>query len=182
MELLPSTEYVFADIQFLEPFDRAYRFTLFSRTRMQIDYKGQVNFFSGAYFSYTQKKGWGTTFLGRVNNAEVGADGGIHYSQNRTNWSFFGLLAKDLTEPGGFSWFSILRHRLRLNETWKAYSSLELFIAMDGGNHIASLQRIRIGLDRMGYQFGLGFNWLELGNAFLFLNDTYGIFIRKEFK
>lgn len=182
LELLPSTEYVFADIQWLKPFDRAYRFTLFSRTRMQVDYQEQVNFFSGAYFSYTQKNGWGTTFLGRANNTGVGADGGIHYNRNSANWSFFGLLAKDLTETGGYSWFSILRYRLRLNETWKAYSSLELFTAMDGGNHIASLQRIRFGLDRAGYQFGLGFNWLELGNGFLFINDTYGIFIRKEFK
>ena len=182
VELMPSTEYLFADIQLLKPFDRSYRFTLFSRTRIQVDYKEQVNFFSGAYFSYTQKNGWGTTFLSRVNNTGTGADGGIHYNRNSTNWSFFGLLAKDLTEIGGYSWFSILRYRFRLNETWKAYCSLELFTAMDDGNHIASLQRIRLGLDRADYQFGLGFNWLELGNDFLFINDTYGIFIRKEFK
>lgn len=180
-ELMPSTEYIFADIQFLKPFDKSYRFTLFSRTRIEVDYKEQVSFFSGAYFSYTQKNGFGSTVLGRVNNAGAGGDWGIHYNRTTDTWSFFGLLAKDLTESKGYSWFSIFRYRPKINDQWRSYNSIELFTAMNGGDHGASLQRIRIGLEKGGYQFGFGFNWLELGNSFLFINDSYGLFIRKSF-
>lgn len=180
-ELMPATEYVFADIQFLEPFDKSYRFTLFSRTRIQVDYDEQVSFFSGAYFSYTPKSGLGTTFLGRADNAGAGADWGIHFNRTKATWSFFGLLAKDLTESNAYSWFSIFRYRPKINGQWKGYHSIELFTVMNGGDHGASLQRIRLGVEKAGYQFGIGFNWLELGNAFLFLNDSYGIFIRKSF-
>lgn len=181
-ELMPSSEYVFADIQFLKPFDKQYRFTLFSRTRIEVDYEEQVSFFSGAYFSYTDKSGFGTTVLGRVNNAGAGADFGIHFNHTKDTWSFFGLLAKDLGESKDYSWFSIFRYRPKINDQWRVYNSIELFTAMSGGDHGASLQRVRIGVEKGGYQFGFGFNWLELGNSFLFINDSYGLFIRKEFK
>ena len=181
IEFMVGDQYVFTDVQFLKAFDKAYKFTVFNRTRTQIDYEDQVNFFSAAYFNYTTNSGLGGTILGRLGNAGSDVDAGIHYLKNAENVTFFGLASASLTDGGIYSWFSILRYRPKINSKWKVYSSLELFTVLNKWNHAASIQRIRLGLDYDSFQFGLAANLLELGEDFVFGTNNYGVFIRKEF-
>ena len=181
IELMPGDQYVFTDVQFLRSFDKAYRFTLFSRTRAQIDYDDQVDFFTAGYLNYTTKIGLGVTGLARINNVGSNVDTGIHFLKNTKNISFFGLASVSLTEDNTFSWFSIFRYRPSLNEDWKIYTSVELFTVLNNSGHAASIQRIRLGPEYKTFQFGVAANLLELGDDFDFFNNNYGIFIRKEF-
>lgn len=181
VELMPGNQYLFTDVQFLGNFDQGYKFTLFNRTRVQIDYDDQVDFFSAAYLNYTTNFGLGITSIARINNQGSNIDVGIHFLKNTKNISFFGIASFSLTEDNTLSWFSILRYRPVISEQWKFYSSLELFTVLNQSGHAASIQRIRIGMDHQTYQFGLATNLLALGNKFDFFNNNYGVFIRKEF-
>ena len=86
-----------------------------------------------------------------------------------------------ISDGGAWSWFSIFRFRPALSEQCKGYVGVELFTAFDGSDHLASTQRLRLGVDYRTYQFGLAMNISELGSDLIVANDNYGIFLRKEF-
>lgn len=182
LELMPGHDFFFTDVQFLKNFDPAYRFTVFSRTRAQIAYADDaVDFFSGAYFNYTRPSGFGLSLIGRFNNAGSDVDFGPHFYKQTESITFFGIASLSLTDGGVYSWFSIFRYRPALSDKVKLYTSLELFTAMKRAAHLASTQRIRIGLDINTIQFGGAVNLTEFGDEFRFMNNNYGVFIRKEF-
>lgn len=184
IEVMPGNNFVFTDIQFFKSFDKQYRMTLFSRTRARLTYNDDengINFFSGAYFNYTFKSGLGGSIIGRINNFGSDADTGIHFYKQKKAWTFFVLPSISLTNGGTYSWFSIIRFRPDLNEEWKLYTSLELFTALNKSDHLASTQRIRLGMDYKTFQFGLAMNLTEVGDDWILVNDNYGVFLRKEF-
>ncbi len=182
-EVMPGNNFVFTDVQFFKSFDKKYQTTLFSRTRARITYDDEkgVDFFSGAYLNYTTKSGIGGSVIGRINNIGFDLDVGIHFYKQKKNFSIFVLPSVSLTSRGVYSWFSIFRFRPQLNEYWKWYTSLELFSAFDKSTHVASTQRIRIGLDFKTFQFGLAMNVTKFGEKWKKVNDNYGVFLRKEF-
>ncbi len=181
VEVMPGTEYFFADVQFFKPLDKQYRTTFFHRTRVQLDYDNQTSFFTAGYFNYTTTSGFGPSLVSRLDNGGGNLDLGVHYYRQGGQATFFGLLSASLTDGGVLSWFSIFRFTPPLTEEWKLYTSVELFTVLRKADHAASIQRLRLGLSHRSYQFGLAANLLELGNDFTFLDDNYGLFIRKEF-
>lgn len=181
VELMPGSEYFFADVQFFKPLDQQFRTTFFHRTRVQLDYENQTSFFTAGYFNYTTSSGLGPSLVNRLDNSGGNLDLGVHYYQQGKQATFFGLLSASLTDGGVVSWFSIFRFTPQLWEGWKLYTSVELFTVLRKTDHAASIQRLRLGLSHRSYQFGFGANLLELGNNFAFVNDNYGLFIRKEF-
>ena len=79
-ELMPGTERVFMDAQYLKFFDSNTRVSLFSRARATAEYtEQQTDLFTGAYLNYTIKSGFGGTVLGRISSNNSGIDVGIHY-------------------------------------------------------------------------------------------------------
>ena len=89
----------------------------------------------------------------------------------------FGPFASEL----GYSWFSIARYTPDLSQTWGLYTSLELFSNFDKEGHVASVQRMRLGLQKQGYQFGLGLNLSGLGKTYAQTDANPGLFVRKQF-
>lgn len=181
VEIMPSTEYVFTDVQFFKALDKKYTTTLFSRTRAQVNYDNEVNFFSAGYLNYTTKSGWGISGIGRINNIRSDFDAGLHLYKAKKDFSLFSIFSKSLTTKKIYSWFSIFRYRPEINEKWKIYTSFELFMVFRNTDHLSSIQRIRGGLEYQKYQFGIGANLQELGSDFEFFNNSYGVFLRREF-
>ncbi len=181
LELMPGIERVFADVQWLKAFDLEQHWTLFSRTRATVDYDNNTDLFSGAYLNYTTNIGLGTTLVGRIADSGAGADLGIHYFKSSQKWMIYALPAVQLSSALRYSWFSILRYMRVLNSRWRIYSSLELFSAFDRDRHLASVQRIRAGLDHSGYQFGFAVNLSGTGQKFIGTDTNPGVFIRKQF-
>ena len=184
IEIMPGNNFVFTDVQFLKPFDKQFRTTIFSRTRARLTYDDEANgidFFSGAYFNHTLKSGLGGSIIGRFNNTGSDLDVGVHFFKETKTISLFALPSVSLSTVGTWSWFSIFRFRPKLNENWKWYIGIELFTAFDKADHLASTQRIRLGLDYQSYQFGLAMNITEVGGNLIVVNDNYGVFLRKEF-
>lgn len=181
LEVMVGENGAFADLQWLKPFDQQYRWTLFSRTRMTVDYDNRANLFSGAYLNYTSKSGLGASLVGKVSQTTgAGADAGAHVFKSKPSWTLFGLATVGLKKDLEYSWFSILRFTPKINERWKWYTSLELFHLFNKNGHVSSVERVRFGLDFQGYQFGLAGNFLQIGRDFK-TNDNLGGFVRKSF-
>lgn len=182
LEIMPGTERFFADVQFLKFFDQQYKVSIFSRTRLTTSYSGeQTNLFSGAYLNYTAFKGFGPSIVGRVSSFSAGVDVGIHYVKSNEKLTVFALPTIQLQETLSYSWFSIVRFTPSIQENWKLYSSLELFSNFNQAGHAFSVQRIRLGLMRKGYAYGLGVNVTETGRKVVLQDSNWGVFLRKSF-
>ena len=181
IEFMPSTQNVFADIQFLKPVvPDDYTFTVFSRIRGTIDYEGGNNFLSLLYLNYTSKSGIGLSLVGKVNNVANGFSSGVHYLKNSKNTTLFIAITSEVKTNPTYSWFSVFRFRPPINEKWKWYTSLELSTLVNKNGHLASTQRIRAGVDISAFQFGLGLGLSESGKDAT-VQGNPGIFIRREF-
>lgn len=179
-EVMTGTKRVFIDAQYLKFFDAKNRFSLFSRARATTEYDApKTDLFTGAYLNYTTKSGFGGTFLGRISSNNSGIDAGIHYFKATKSFMIYALPSININEELLYSWFSIIRFTPALDQDWKLYSSLELFSAFSQADHLSSVQRLRVGLDKKGYQFGLAVNLNE--SRFSNTDINPGIFFRKQF-
>ena len=180
-EFMPGTERIFIDAQWLKAFDADRHWTLFSRSRATVDYDQNTDLFTGAYLNYTTSAGVGGTLLGRISSLGAGLDGGVHFFKARERLLLYALVSVQLKSEFAYSWFSILRFLPPLNDRWKLYTSLELFSNFNTAGHAFSVQRIRAGVDREGWQFGLALNLSGVGADYILVNTNPGLFIRKEF-
>ena len=179
-EVMPGTERIFIDAQYLAFFDKEKKISLFSRTRATSNYdQTNTDLFTGAYLNYTTKSGVGASVIGRISSFNSGIDVGIHYFKASKKFMVFAIPSINLNDELLYSWFSIVRFTPALNEAWRLYSSLELFSAFNSIGHLSSVQRIRVGVDKEGYQFGLALNLTEPRFADTDVNP--GIFMRKSF-
>jgi len=179
IEVMPGTYALFTDVQFFEPIVPNYRLSLFSRTRMALNYDNETDFFSAAYANYTSPAKIGVSLVGSVNNGGGDFDIGPHYSVQSEKFSLFALASITLTKDANYSWFSIAKFHPQLSGNWKGYISIELFSVFGSAGHLASIQRIRLGLDSGPIQFGLATNLRELGKDLVFTNNNYGLFVRR---
>ena len=179
---MPGTERIFIDAQFLKFFDEQYRWSLFSRARATAEYyRNQTDLFTGAYLNYTMKSGFGGTILGRIATLSSGVDVGVHYFRATEKWVVYALPSININDKLAYSWFSIIRFTPGLGKEWKGYVSLELFSAFNRDGHVSSAQRLRLGIDKKGYQFGLAINLRETGRSFEKGDANPGVFLRKAF-
>ena len=181
LELMAGSERVFTDVQWLEFFNREMDWNLFSRARSIVDYENNTNQFMGAYLNYTTPSGFGGTMVGRIASAGSGLDTGVHYFKARESFMMYALASLTLVQGPGISWFSITRFTPKIDDKWKLYSSFELFSSFDYKQHQFSTQRLRLGLDNLGNQFGIAVNISETGKEIAHSDTNPGFFIRKQF-
>ena len=179
-EVMPGTERLFVDVQWLKQFEDP-RWSLFSRSRATDDYQSSTSLFTGGYLNYTSSKGIGGTLVGRISSMGSGLDVGAHFFKGNTKLMIYALASIELSNDMSYSWFSILRYYPQLSKNWKLYSSLELFSNFVSGAHVASVQRVRIGVDRGGFQFGLALNLSGFNENYSQTDENPGIFLRKDF-
>ena len=180
-ELMPGTERIFVDAQWLKTFDEERKWSLFSRSRATAGYDENTDLFTGAYLNYTTKSGFGGTVVGSISSLGAGGDLGLHFFKAKESFLVYALASVDISSDFAYSWFSIVRYTPKLNEKWRLYSSLELFSNFNRDAHVSSVQRLRAGLDRNGYQFGLALNLSGLGQDYSTTDSNPGIFFRKQF-
>ncbi|MCO6480498.1 MAG: hypothetical protein J5I94_27900 [Phaeodactylibacter sp.] len=180
LELMAGHKRIFADAQWLNFMDAGNRYSIFSRTRATVDYDNNTDLFTGAYLNYTSRIGIGASIVGKIASGGAGADAGIHIFKAKPTWMLFGLASVGLKSELEYSWFSIFRYTPPLGGQWKLYSSLELFSLFRKGGHLASVQRIRLGLDHRGFQFGAAVNLAETGREWAGASNIGG-FLRRAF-
>ena len=180
-EVMPGTKRLFVDAQWPKQFEDT-QWSLFSRSRATDDYHSSTSLFTGGYLNYTSSRGLGGTLVGRISSIGSGMDAGVHFFKGNPKMMIYALASFELSSESSYSWFSIFRYYPQLSKNWKFYSSLELFSNFVRDTHNASVQRIRLGVDRNGFQFGLAANFSGLGRQYNMTEMNPGIFIRKDFK
>lgn len=181
IEFMPGTERIFADIQWLKPFDDAGKWSLFSRARATVDYENQTDLLTGAYVNYTTTSGLGATVVGRISSRGGGGEFGVHYFRAKGSFMVYALTSIEMADNPFFAWFSIMRYTPTITEKWGLYSSLELYSSFDREGHLGSVQRIRLGLSRIHWQFGAGINLAGYGRGYENQDRNPGFFIRRQF-
>ena len=182
IEIMPGAERIFVDVQFLEFFDQDLRWSLFSRSRATSSYTdSKTDLFTGSYMNYTSRFGFGGTILGRISSNGGGIDAGIHFFKSSKSFMIYALTSININDELLYSWFSIFRYTPLISEKWKGYLSIELFSAFAKVGHLSSVQRLRIGAESGGYQFGLALNLQASGTSLNEVDSNPGIFIRKAF-
>lgn len=170
------------DVQWLKPIDTANKWTLFSRSRATAEYENNnTDLFTGAYLNYTTKTGIGGTLLGRISSGSSGLDLGVHYFRHGKNFMIYALPTIALKSNLPYSWFSIIRYTPKLADNWVLYTSLELFSNFNESGHVASVQRLRLGVGHKDWQFGLALNLSGIGRNYENKDANPGIFVRKVF-
>ncbi|MEM1326792.1 MAG: hypothetical protein AAGI23_12600 [Bacteroidota bacterium] len=179
-EAMAGTKRIFIDAQYLEFIGAESKLSLFSRARATTEYDGQnTDLFTGAYLNYTTKVGFGGTIVGRISSNNSGVDVGIHYFKAKKSLLIYALPSIHIGDNLLYSWFSLLRFTPELKNDWKLYTSLELFSAFGAVGHLSSVQRIRLGIDKSGYQWGTAINLNE--SRFSNTDANMGLFFRKQF-
>lgn len=181
LELMPGYKRIFADVQWLKFVDQEQKWSVFSRSRATVDYEDDTDLFSGAYLNYTTQAGVGVTLVGSISNLGAGGDAGLHLFKANKKIMLYALASFGLSSELSYSWFSILRFTPGISQDWQLYSSLELFSNFGKEGHVASVQRVRLGLDKKAYQFGVGINFSGLGKNYSNTDINPGLFIRKQF-
>lgn len=181
LEFMAGDKELFADVQWLRPFDKDYKWTLFSRSRATVDYENRSNLFTGAYFNYTTRIGIGGTIVGRISTLSSGGDIGVHYLKSKEKLLVYALSTTEISEKLSLTWFSIIRFTPNITERFKLYTSLELYSNFNSKGHVASIQRIRIGLDKASYQFGFALNLSGYGESYNKIDSNIGLFVSKQF-
>lgn len=177
---MPGSERIFIDAQYLKFFEGSERVSLFSRARATAAYDDKsTNLFTGAYLNYTTRSGFGGTVLGRIATSGSGVDVGPHYFVAKKSLVLFALASINISDELLYSWFSIIRFNPDISPKWKAYLSLELFSSFGAVGHLFSVQRIRCGLQKKVYQFGLAINFNE--SRFSDTDINFGVFARTLF-
>ncbi len=182
IEVMPGTENVFVDIQFLEDMsDSNFKYVMYSQTRAIINQQNEANLSTVVFFNYKTKLGLGTTIASRITNNN-GASGilGLSYLNINNRFLIYSLLAVERHEETRYGSFSVFKFYPPINDDWRVYTSLEVNSLINKDIHLDSVQRLRAGLDYKGNQFGLGVNLRERGQDYQMI-ENYGLFFRKAF-
>ncbi|MFN3200943.1 MAG: hypothetical protein ACE366_21260 [Bradymonadia bacterium] len=168
-------------MQFLEMLTTAPAMvSLFSRTRMTVDYDNNTDMLSGLYLSVTSPWKIGLTAVGSVRPQAAGGEGGIHLLHTQGGLTVFALVSTEFTSERGVSFFSITRYRHPITERWQLYSSAELYTLWREQAHVASVERARLGVEWEGWAFGGALNLGQYGVDWK-TDVNPGAFVRKTF-
>ena len=181
LEVMAGRQGLMVDVQWLEAFEGAPGWSLFSRTTAQVDTAANTTFYTGGFLNYSLPMGLGATLVGTVTPAGASGDAGVHFAKGGPEWMLFTLLATDLAREWGVWSFTILRYQPKINEDWRGYSSLELFSHLNGLGHTYSTQRVRLGAGYRGIQTGVALNLVGLGPEYQTVPAHLGLFLRKQF-
>lgn len=180
-ELMTGTKRMFFDVKYIKIFDGHKNLSLLSRTRANVEYDGNADLFTGTYLNYSVKAGFGGTVVGRISSTGSGFDIGVHYFKVSPKFFAYILPTVQITDELFFTYLAFLRYSPMLKKDWKINSSLELFSAFNNGGHLKSLQRIRLGVGKKGYSFGLALDFVEKGGRLEDVDTNPGVFVQKQF-
>ncbi len=155
----------------------------FHRTRASSNYHGQTSFGVTNALSYNFKKGIGIVATVQLLQSGVAAKGGIQYVKVFGRASLFSwVVAGNNTDHfASGDWFVLLRWTPIINRNWNWFTQLELLSSINLESNKNFVQRLRLGLSRNRWQFGLALDQSQTGNNKLITFGNNGLFLRKEF-
>lgn len=165
--------------------DSSGKWNLFNFTYFTVNYEQQQNNAYEIYqvATYQLNRNWGITGGGRFTSGKFVPQIAISYEYSGKNLylNLFPAIQPLPNQTGiGYSLFGLVTYTPAIRNHWDLFSQLAFEPLFNKNNHVYSYQQLRLGLGyKKQFQFGLGVNYEQLGEAWKWKNN-YGVFIRKE--
>lgn len=166
------------------------KFLFFSRERAVVDYKQtatanlpQFGFTEAISYNHPALKGIAPVLVGQVLNRGTFAKTGVQYAHVSKTLTVFGWSVIGLKKKPDVDLFLLLRYTPKLGEKWHLYTQAEFVNAFptDETALFTFTQRLRLGLKKADWQFGLGGDFTALGRQDFNSSQNTGVFLRHEF-
>lgn len=167
------------------------KFLFFSRERAVIDYKQtttsnlpQFGFTEAISYNHPALKGFAPVVVGQILNRGTFAKTGVQYAHISKTLTVFGWSVLELFDKKpDVDLFLMMRYTPKLNEKWALFTQIELINALPThpNANFNFTQRLRMGLKKMDWQFGLGGDFSAVGRHNFTNTQNTGIFLRHEF-
>jgi hypothetical protein len=166
------------------------KFLFFSRERAVVDYKQtsisnlpQFGFTEALSYNHPALKGFAPVLVGQVLNRGTFAKAGMQYAHVSKTFTLFGWSVVSLDRKTDIDLFLLLRYTPKLSEKWQLFSQIELINALptEKNSNFSFTQRLRLGLKKQDWQFGLGGDFSAIGRDNYTNTQNTGLFIRHEF-
>lgn len=113
-----------------------------------------------------------------ANVPDLSASFTMQYMLNRKNWLLVVSPRLDIKKEGAYEMFGMFEYRLVIGNNLKLYTRIQGMTSHGPYHHNRSYQRLRLGVEKRGVQFGLGLNNDFYGKAAK-MKFNAGFFIRK---
>ncbi len=163
---------------------------LFNRSRGVMDYEQtttqnlpQMGIVNAISYNLPQLKGVAPVINATILNRGVLGRVGVQFYKRKNAITLFTWLVYDIVDNSAVDFYVLTRFEPKLADKWSIFSQMELINAFstEANGTNAHIQRIRLGLKRNLWQFGLGADNSQINNSDFFMNNNAGIFIRHEF-
>ncbi|MDX2134521.1 MAG: hypothetical protein SFV52_07035 [Saprospiraceae bacterium] len=194
VELFGGNEKASFDLMFFKFFKNEEgqnsRLLFFSRERAVVDYQQtsdsrlpQFGFTEALSYNHPALKGFAPVVVGQILNAGAFAKTGVQYARVSHTLTAFGWSVVEIKKRPFVDVFLLLRFTPALNAQWHFFSQLELInnLPTDEAALYVFTQRLRVGLKRGEWQFGVGGDFSAVGRGDFSRSQNMGGFLRHEF-
>ncbi len=193
VELFTGNQRTTLDIMFFKFFknknDENSRFLFFNRNRMGAEYQmsktenlPQFGFTEAVSYNHPKLKGFAPVMVAQVFSSGIYPKVGVQFVQIKEKFTLFSWLVSETQSNPTIDYYLLFRYTPSVTPKLKLFTQIEALNTMlTASNAFSFSQRLRIGLKKESYQFGLGFDLSEKGQKELSLDANSGVFLRVEF-
>jgi hypothetical protein len=166
------------------------KFLFFSRNRASIDYEmsgtenlPQFGFTEAISCNHPKLRGFAPVFVGQVFNAGIYPKAGLQYVHFTNQITIFSWFVTETLQNPRLDYYLLFRFVPKISEKTGCFTQVESLNTLPTSQSDGFLfsQRIRIGLKKQSFQFGLGTDLSETGRNSISLTTNTGLFLRYEF-
>jgi hypothetical protein len=166
------------------------KFLFFNRNRMAVDYKmsstenlPQFGFTGAFSYNHPSLHGFAPVFVGQVFNTGIYPKAGlqyVHFTNQITVFSWF--VAETLQNPR-LDYYLLFRYIPKISGKTGLFTQIESLntFPTNQSARFSFSQRIRFGVKKKNFQFGIGTDLSETGRDSITLTANTGLFLRYEF-
>jgi len=193
VEVFTGNEKTTLDIMFFKFFrnqqNEPSRFLFFNRNRAGIDYKmtsseklPQFGFTEAFSYNHPDLKGFAPVLIAQVFNSGIYPKAGVQYVYFNENITLFSWFVSETAKEPAIDYYILFRFTPSLSEKLKLFTQMESLNTFQSENdNYQFTQRIRTGLKKDNFQFGLGADFVENGKDSFDFSSNSGVFLRYEF-
>ena len=162
----------------------------FNRNRASMDYAmttstnlPQFGFTEAFSYNHAKLKGFAPVAVAQISGGGVFPKAGVQFAFIRENVTFFSWLVSETKELPMVDFFVLARYTPRLSERLRLFTQVELVNAFPTSDVKSYLwiQRLRLGLKRMQFQFGMAADFSTVGRSDYISSNNLGGFLRYEY-
>lgn len=193
VELFTGNEKTTLDLMFFRFFNNAKKesspFLFFNRNRVSLDYRmtgssylPQFGFTEAVSYNHPRLGGFAPVAVVQLLNSGVFPKAGIQYVFMQSDLTVFSWLVSDLRKHAAIDYYLLMRYRKSVTDHLKLYIQFESLNSLYTTSvHWQFVQRLRLGLSKAKFQFGLGTDLSERTKSDQAMSSTTGLFFRYEF-